>query len=231
LYLPTKAEIANIDDFPAITDEEINKIGRLPPGQRLVTKFPILSIDETPSFDPEKDNWNVEITGLVEKPQKWNWKEFIKLPKTELTTDFHCVTGWSKFDIKWGGVSFKTICELTKPLSTAIAVTSYGNQFYTSSCTIKDMLEGNTILAYELQGEPLDPDHGGPVRLIVPKIYAYKSTKWLKRLDFTAEWERGFWEQRGYNNRANPWLEERYASQEKPQRAKIQKEFKKLSAK
>ena len=229
--------MSEFDEFPTSIEEypplpPLEERNRVPPMQRVVTKWPVLSIDPTPPFDGK--NWNVEITGLVENPVTWTWEEFLELPSTTIEADFHCVTGWSRLDNRFKGVLFKDICDIVKPLPEAVAVTSYGNTFYTSSLPLKDyMLDDDVILAYghELDtGEFLDPEHGGPLRLVVPKIYAYKSTKWLNRLDFTPIWERGYWESVGYHQRSSPWLDERYSSQEKAvkkKRLELQKEFKK----
>ena len=221
-------DTADPEMYSEFTYETRRKKQRVPPGQRRVEKYPVLSIDQTPKFDPKKPVWDIEVTGAVDHPKKWNWQEFLKLPKTMVKTDIHCVTGWSKLDMNWAGVSFKTIIDLVGPRSDVIAVTSYGNEFYTSSALLQDMRDPDVLLAYELEGEALNSEHGGPLRLLLPKIYFYKSTKWLRKLEFTASWERGFWEVRGYHQRADPWQEERYASQERPKRAQIQKEFKKL---
>ncbi|MFW9930069.1 MAG: molybdopterin-dependent oxidoreductase [Candidatus Thorarchaeota archaeon] len=224
------------EDFPTTIEEyppvpPITTRNRIPKGQSVTKKFSVLSIDPTPKFNGK--DWDLEITGAIENPKKFSWKEILDLPKATVKADFHCVTGWSRLDNVWEGVLFKTICDIVKPLPEAIAVTSYGNQFYTSSMPLKDyMLDDDVILAYrhdlDQQGQFLDPEHGGPLRLVIPKIYAYKSTKWLKKLDFTTTWERGFWEQRGYHQRASPFLDERYSSQEKKvkrNRLELQKEF------
>ena len=223
----------DIELFPKI-DPMLPKKNRLPPGQYKTVKWPILAIDPTPSFNGK--DWNVSITGLVKHPAVWTWEDFLKLPKSKKTADFHCVTGWSKFDNEWEGVLFKTICAIVEPLPEARAVTSYGNEFYTSSLPLHDyMLDEDVLLAYKHDGKDLEPEHGGPLRLVVPKIYAYKSTKWLKRLDFTKHWEKGFWELRGYANRAWPWYEERYSSQEekyaKKNKVELQRALKKSQRK
>ena len=203
------------------------KRSRVPPGQKIVDGFPVLSINSTPDFNGS--DWNFTVEGLVQNPKTWTWNELLSLPKSTITADFHCVTGWSRLDLEWAGVSLRTICDVVKPFPQANYVTSYGPEDYTSSLPLHDYMDDNDVLvAYELNGELLDPEHGGPLRLMVPKIYAYKSTKWLTRLNFTEKWERGFWEQIGYHQRADPWLEERYSSQEKivkKKRLELEKEF------
>jgi len=182
---------------------------RVPPNQRVVTKFPVLHYGSTPKFDPE--TWNFVVEGLVENPVKLTFEEFLKLPKTVSVSDFHCVTGWSRLNNKWEGVAFKTIADLVKPLKDAKYVTIVCEENYTTSLPFKDLLDGDVLLAYKFDDRPLEPEHGGPFRLVVPKRYAYKSAKWVRRLRFAAEQELGFWEKRGYSNTADPWKEERYA--------------------
>lgn len=217
----------NIDHFDARIPPE--KKSRIPPGQKKVDSFPILSINATPDFNGV--DWDFTIEGLVQNPKTWTWKELLALPKTTITADFHCVTGWSRLDLEWTGVSLRTVSQLVQPFPQAHYVTSYGPEQYTSSLPFLDYMDDeDVLLAYELNGEPLDPEHGGPLRLIIPKIYAYKSTKWLQKLVFTEKWERGFWEKLGYHQRADPWLEERFSRQEKTVkkiRLEIEKEFKK----
>lgn len=215
-----------IDHYP---DRPENR-SRIPPGQHQVTGFPVLSINSEPYFDGS--NWNLTVDGLVENPVTWTWQELLELKKTTLKADFHCVTGWTRLDLEWAGVSFKTICDIVKPKSTAQYVTSYGPEDYTSSLPFQLYMDDTDVLvAYELNNKPLDSEHGGPLRLLVPKIYAYKSTKWLQKLTFTEQWERGFWERIGYHQRADPWLDERYSNQEekaiKRKRLELEKEFRK----
>lgn len=216
-----------IDEYPIRSSSQTRS--RIPPGQHEVTRFQTLSINSEPYFNGK--DWNFTVDGLVEKPTTWNYDELLKLKKTTITADFHCVTSWSKLDIQWSGVSFQTICDIVKPLPNAHYVTSYGPEEYTSSLPYDEYMDDSDVLvAYELEHKPLVPEHGGPLRLIVPKIYAYKSTKWLTRLSFTEQWERGFWERLGYHQRADPWLDERYSSQEKivkKKRLEIEKAFRK----
>ena len=200
-----------IDEF--IKRSNPQKRPRVPPGQREVTRFLTLSINSEPEINGS--DWNFTVDGLVENETTWSYTDLLNLKKTSITADFHCVTGWSKLDIVWAGVSLHTICEIVKPLPNAQYITSYGTEDYTSSLPFHDYMDDNDVLvAYELDHKPLVSEHGGPLRLLVPKIYAYKSTKWLTKLTFTEYWERGFWEKLGYHQRADPWLEERYSSQE-----------------
>ncbi len=182
---------------------------RVPPNQRVTSKFPVLHVGSIPKFDPE--NWDFVVEGLVENPVRLTYEELMKLPKTVSVSDFHCVTGWSRLDNRWEGVTFKTISDMVKPLKNARYVTVMAEGDYTTSLPLKDLLENDVLLAYKLAHQPLKPEHGGPIRLVVPKKYAYKSAKWVRKLRFTEEQELGYWEMRGYSNTADPWKEERYA--------------------
>jgi DMSO/TMAO reductase YedYZ molybdopterin-dependent catalytic subunit len=162
-----------------------------------------------PKFDPAK--WDFSVAGLVRNPFTSKWLEFLKLPKTVGTSDFHCVTGWSRLDNKWEGVAFKTISNIVKPLDTAHYVTVVAERDYTTSLPIEELVDDDVLLAYRYNGSDLKPEHGGPLRLVVPKKYAYKSAKWVRKLVFTERQELGYWEVRGYSNTADPWKEERYS--------------------
>jgi len=181
---------------------------RVPPSQKVVTKFPVLHYGSIPKFDPK--TWDFAVEGLVKNPVKLTYEEFLKLPKTVSTSDFHCVTGWSRLDNKWEGVAFKTITDMVNTSEDARYVTVVCEEGYTTSLPLKDSLDDDVLLAYKFDDKPLEPEHGGPLRLVVPKKYAYKSAKWVRKLRFTAEQEIGFWEKRGYSNTADPWKEERY---------------------
>ena len=174
---------------------------RIPPNQRVTSRFPVLHKGPIPKSDPK--TWNFVVEGLVNNPVTLIYEEFIKLPKIVSTSDFHCVTGWSKLDNKWEGVALTTISDLTKPLKKARYVTIVAERDYTTSLPLKDLLEHDVVLAYRLNDKPLEPKHGGPLRLVVPKKYAYKSAKWVRKLRFTEEQELGYWEKRGYSNTAD----------------------------
>jgi DMSO/TMAO reductase YedYZ molybdopterin-dependent catalytic subunit len=190
--------------------DSIHSHGRLPPGQRLRKNFPVLHYGEIPGVELER--WEFKIKGLVRKPLVFSYENFLKLPSIEIVTDFHCVTGWSKFDIRWKGVLFKTIVMLAEPLPDAgfVNITSYGG--YTTNLPLKIALEPDVLFAYEIEGNPLPPEHGYPLRLVVPRRYAYKSAKWVREVEFLEHDRPGFWESRGYSNSADPWKEERYAT-------------------
>jgi DMSO/TMAO reductase YedYZ molybdopterin-dependent catalytic subunit len=182
---------------------------RTPPNQRITSQFPVLHYGGVPRFDPK--TWDFRVEGSVQHPVRLSYEEFLKLPKTVSVSDFHCVTGWSRLDNKWEGVLFKTVCDLVKPLEEAKYVTIACEGEYTTSLPLVDLLDPDVILAYKLDDKILPAEHGGPLRLVVPKKYAYKSAKWVRKLRFTEKQELGFWETRGYSNTADPWKEERYA--------------------
>jgi len=183
---------------------------RVPPNQRVVyNKFPVLHVGSVPKFNPE--NWDFTVEGLIDNPLRLTYSEFLNLPRTTSESDFHCVTGWSVLGNKWEGVAFKAIVDLVKPKGNAHYVTVVAEGDYTTSLPLEDLLDDDVLLAYKLNGKPLEPIHGGPLRLVVPKKYAYKSAKWTRKLRFTEKQELGYWEKRGYSNTADPWKEERYA--------------------
>lgn len=155
--------------------------------------------------------YRFEVTGLVENPISLTYEELKKLPKSEITADFHCVTKWSKFDVKWGGVLMKNILEIVKPKANAKFVIQYGLDGYTTNVPIEAIHKDNVILAYELYGRPLPREHGKPLRLIIPDLYAWKGSKFLTKLEFKEHDQLGFWEVRVYSNTANTWKEERYS--------------------
>jgi len=208
--------ISSIEEVGPLSKKEDRE--RLPPGQYLAKRWPVLSAERTPKFNGK--DWEVTVDGLVENPMKWSWQEFTQLPKMDITTDLHCVTTWSKFDMKFAGVSFQTIIDLVKPKPEAQYVTFEADSGYTTAMLLADgyLLEDNVMLAYEYDGAPLPADHGGPLRSLMPDFYLWKSVKWLKKMTFMDKWERGFWETRGYHLRGDPWIEERYSSQERPKR-------------
>ena len=183
---------------------------RLPPGQTQVTGWPVLTYGPTPQIDREK--WSLTIDGAVNTPITLSWEEFNNLPKTELATDIHCVTRWSKFDMKWNGVSLDELIGLagglTKDAQHVIAETVEG---YTTNVPVRDVINNQAMVATYADGEPLSPEHGGPARLFVPHLYFWKSAKWIQRLTFTKEDHPGFWEVNGYHNYGDPWKDERYS--------------------
>lgn len=200
-------------------EERVRQAGRLPPGQSLTQKFPVLHYGPTPGFNPA--TWDFRVWGEVEEEVRWNWEEFNRLPRTKLVMDIHCVTRWSKFDTDWEGVSLRTLVDqgLIKPKLTARFVMQHAEYGFTTNLSLEIMLSDNFLLATHYQGEPLTPDHGYPLRGVVGNIverddltvpYFWKGAKWLRGLEFMRQDQRGFWEQAGYHNRADVWKEERF---------------------
>jgi DMSO/TMAO reductase YedYZ molybdopterin-dependent catalytic subunit len=181
---------------------------KLPPGQRLIEDFPVLHYGDAPEVNIE--DWDFTVKGLVRNPLRLSFDEFMKLPSVELRADFHCVTGWTKFNLHWKGVLFKTIAELANPLPDARYVLIFAENNYTTNLPLDIAMDNDVIFAYEYEGKPLTPEHGYPLRLVVPKRYAYKSAKWVRGIEFLQKDRPGFWEVRGYSNSADPWKEERY---------------------
>ncbi len=179
---------------------------RVPPGQYVTNDFPVLSAGPTPHTP--LDQWNFTIQGIVEKSVSWPWQEFLALPSENVTVDIHCVTKWSKLDTTWKGVSVDTLLDGVD--STAEYLTAYSDGGYTTNLALEDVTDGKAWVAYEYAGEPLEPEHGGPARLLVPHLYFWKSAKWVRGLDLTVRDEPGFWEMYGYHNHGDPWLEQRY---------------------
>jgi DMSO/TMAO reductase YedYZ molybdopterin-dependent catalytic subunit len=181
---------------------------RLPPGQTKTDKFPVLSLTAPPCFDPA--TWRLKIGGLVEKPLSLTWDEFLKLPAVELEADFHCVTTWSRLDNLWEGVLATTIRDLVKVKPEAKFVLQHGLEGYTTNLALADFFQPDVMLACKHDGAFIPPEHGAPLRVITPQLYAWKGAKFLCGLDFLAEDQRGYWEARGYHNHGDPWTEERF---------------------
>lgn len=196
-----------------LTREELEE--RVPPGQFLTDKFPILSYGPTPRFDPA--TWDFRVLGLVEEPLRLNYQQFRALPQREQLSDFHCVTTWSRLDNTWEGVAIADLMKLVRLKPEAKFVVIHCDGGYTANLPLHEFLDDDVMLALRHDGADLAPDHGFPLRLIVPKLYAWKSAKWVRAIEFTAEDRRGFWEVRGYHNHADPWTEERYSFQEDPE--------------
>ena len=182
---------------------------RLPPGQHLAKGFPVLDLGVRPKF--YEPRWRFRVDGEVERELDLSWAEFSALPREERMSDFHCVTTWSKLDVEWSGVLFLDIAALVQPKDSARFVIAEGSDYYTTNLPLEDCMDEDVLLADRLEGEPLPREHGGPVRLIVPQLYAWKSAKFLNRLTFTSVDRPGYWEQRGYHGRGDPWNEERHS--------------------
>ena len=181
---------------------------RLPPGQYITPDFPVLSAGPTPRI--ALDDWTFSIGGLVREPVAWNWEAFTSLPAQTFTVDIHCVTKWSKLDTRWKGVSVDVLLEHVDldPKAGFVTATCYGG--YTTNLPLPDIVNGQAFVAYEYDGRPLPPEHGGPARLVVPHLYFWKSAKWVNGLQFMEMDRPGFWESLGYHDRGDPWKEERY---------------------
>jgi DMSO/TMAO reductase YedYZ molybdopterin-dependent catalytic subunit len=183
--------------------------GKLPPGQSLTLKWPVLHYGSVPNFDPK--TWDLRIYGQVESPLKLTWTEFNALPKVKTMSDFHCVTRWSRFDNQWGGVAFQELLRRVQPKPTASHVLIHAEQGFTANVPLADLNRQEVLLATHHDGDPLTADHGYPLRLIVPHLYAWKSVKWLRGLEFLDHDAPGFWEQNGYHMYGDPWKEQRYS--------------------
>lgn len=187
-----------------------NASARVPAGQTLVTDFPVLNIGNQPEIPVER--WSLRLYGLVENEISLDWDAFRRLPQVEDVSDFHCVTRWSQLDMSWEGVHASEVLALARPLPTARFVTLHSYDGYTTNLPLEALLDDDVIVAHSVLGAPLSRAHGGPVRLVVPKRYAWKSAKWLKAIELHAEDRPGFWEERGYHNEADPWKEERFSN-------------------
>jgi DMSO/TMAO reductase YedYZ molybdopterin-dependent catalytic subunit len=181
---------------------------RLPPGQYFERGFPVLSAGPTPR--PDLASWSFTIDGAVDRSASWSWDDFMALPKETFTVDIHCVTKWSKLDTSWGGVSLDTLLDGVETQGSYATAWSDGG--YTTNVPLADLRGGQAWVAYEYDGAPLEPEHGGPARLLVPHLYFWKSAKWVRGLTLTVQDEPGFWEQNGYHIYGDPWREQRYWS-------------------
>ncbi len=201
-------------------EEQMRRQGRLPPGQLLSNRFPVLHYGMVPSFDPQQ--WDFRVWGEVEQALRLSWDEFNRLPRTRLEMDIHCVTTWSKFDTVWEGVSVRKLVEmeLIKPLPSARFVLQHAEHGYTTNLPLEVVLADNFLLATHYDGQPLSPEHGYPLRGVVGAIpgrselmtpYFWKGAKWLRGLEFLSQDQPGFWEQAGYHNEADAWKEQRFA--------------------
>lgn len=182
---------------------------RVPPGQHLAKGFPVLTYGDTPQV--AQAAWSLVTTGLA-APKTFTWEEMMVLPQTDFTADFHCVTTWSKLDVTWRGIRVTDWMPQLEidAAATHVMLHCYGG--YTTNLTLDDFARPENFFAHTLNGEPLPPDHGGPMRLVVPHLYAWKSAKWINGIEFLAKPALGFWERNGYHHRGEPWAEERYSS-------------------
>lgn len=191
-----------------IISPDIKRDNRIPPGQRVVKKWPVLHYGSVPSFDTSI--WTFTISGLVKEEKTLDFDEFMLLPRAEVLSDIHCVTGWSKLDNVWEGVSSSVILDLVELLPKAHYVIVHAAGGFTTNLMLTDFFAEDVLFSIKHNGNPLTPEHGYPVRLVVPRLYFWKSAKWVNGVEFTKEDRKGFWEQQGYHNRGDPWKEERY---------------------
>lgn len=203
-------------------EKKVKGEGRLPPGQSLTQKFPVLHYGPKPHYRDDLSDWDFRIFGLVEEEKAWTWDAFMALPRTQVTMDIHCVTRWSKFDTVWEGVSLKTLIDegIIRPQPEANYVIQHCDVNYTTNLPLDAMLQDNVLLATHFDGRPLTPDHGYPLRVVVGSFadrsedqsaYFWKGGKWLRALEFQAHDRPGFWEQAGYHNEGDPWKEQRFS--------------------
>jgi len=186
--------------------EEVQK--RVPPGQYLTEKWPVLHYGPIPPFDAKR--WDFRVWGEVENEIRLTWDEFQKLDQALVQADMHCVTTWSRLDQKWEGIPFRRIVELAKPKPSATFVIAHSEYGFTANVPIEATRDDDVLIALRANGAALAPEHGYPARLVIPKLYAWKSAKWLRGIEFAATDKPGFWERNGYHNRGDPWKEERY---------------------
>ena len=198
----SKPESADIPNSP-------RQEPRLPPGQVLTAKWPVLHYGQIPKVDPER--WDFRVHGLVEPPARWTWAEFQALPRVEVRSDIHCVTRWSRYDNRWQGVSLKEIFRRAVPKPEARFAIIHAEQGYTTNLPIAELVHDDVLLADKHDGVELAPEHGWPLRLVVPHRYFWKSAKWIRGIELVAADRPGFWEQNGYHNDADPWREERFS--------------------
>ncbi|MEJ2250513.1 MAG: molybdopterin-dependent oxidoreductase [Candidatus Lokiarchaeota archaeon] len=186
-----------------------NKKARLPPGQHLTKRFPVLQKGRVAHVD--RENYNLIITGNVSNPKKFSLEDLNQLEDQEVIIDIHCVTSWSKFDTTWKGISFKKIFKIVDPKPTAKYVEfECADDGFTTTVPIQELNKENCLLATKYEGQSLDDKHGGPIRALIPHLYFYKSAKWVKQINFLIEDRLGYWERGGYSNKADPWKEQRY---------------------
>ena len=181
---------------------------RLPPGQRLVTDWPVLDLGSQPDITPEK--FYLDINGAVARPILLRLPELLALPQQDSVSDMHCVTQWSRYDNRWQGVSARTLLDLVQPHSDAAHVIFHARDGYTTNVRLDQFDAPDVFLVHRWEGQPISREHGGPVRVLIPRLYLWKSPKWINRIEVSVRDRPGFWERNGYHNNADPWLEERY---------------------
>ena len=209
-FLERMARTPSRADGDAMGSGPPNRHGmpRLPPEQVETRKWPVLDLGEHPEVP--LDRWRLVIDGCVEQPITLDWSAFLALPQTEDVSDFHCVTSWSRMDLRWRGVQVSTALAAARPRPQASHLLIHGYDGYTTNVSLEEALKDDVLLVHTVDGEPLPIEHGGPVRMITPQLWAWKGSKWVSRLEVLDHDEPGFWEQRGYSNTAYPWRNDRY---------------------
>jgi DMSO/TMAO reductase YedYZ molybdopterin-dependent catalytic subunit len=197
-------------DGRLLTGSTADPAVRLPPGQTLVRDWPVLDLGVQPSITPQK--FRLDLDGAVGSKLHLTLDEFMALPQQASRSDMHCVTQWSRYDNDWQGVAARTLLDLVQPLPTARHILFHAHDGYTTNVRLEQFDQPDVFLVHQWNGKPIDRPHGGPVRVLIPRLYLWKSPKWVDRIEFIEHDRPGFWETRGYNNNADPWLEERYAS-------------------
>ena len=206
-----------IKQTPSVSDSrpmgsgQTNRHGMpvLPVGQTITKKWPVLDLGYLP--DVTAETWALTIDGAVEHPARLTWTDFMALPQTDDQSDFHCVTTWSKLNINWRGVRLLDLAALVQPKEAATHILCHGYDSYTTNVSLEEALKPDVLLVHTVEGQPLPKEHGGPVRMITPQLYAWKGSKWISRIEFLTENRLGFWEERGYSNTAWPWRNDRYS--------------------
>ena len=199
----------NPDPKPADTIASPRQEPRLPPGQVRTDKWPVLHYGSVPRVDLAA--WDFRVFGLVKEPARWTFDELLQLPQVEVRSDIHCVTRWSRFDNLWQGVSFKEVLRRVQVEPGARFAVIHAEQGFTTNLPLSELSQDDVLLAHKHDGQDLTPEHGWPLRLVVPRRYFWKSAKWIRGVELVAEDRQGFWEQNGYHNDADPWKEQRYA--------------------
>ena len=200
---------------PSLADREpqgsgpANRHGmpQVPPRQNVLSTWPVLDCADQPVVSTER--WELRIEGEVEEPMRLHWADFLALPQAEDVSDFHCVTGWSRLDMRWEGVRFETLAALVRPTLAATHVMFHSYDGYSTNLPLEEALKPDVLLAHRVDGEPLSTEHGGPVRVVTPQLWACKGAKWVRRVEFMPHDRRGYWEIRGYSNTAWPWRDDR----------------------
>jgi DMSO/TMAO reductase YedYZ molybdopterin-dependent catalytic subunit len=182
---------------------------QLPPGQYVTKQWPVLDLGSKPRVP--KETWVLEVDGEVEEPLRIGWDALLAMPQVTEESDFHCVTTWSRFDMKWTGVRLAEVLARARPTDAARVLMCHAYDGYTTNVPLEEALKSDVLLGHTVDGGPLPIEHGGPVRMITPQLYAWKGAKWIRRIEVLAEDRPGFWEQRGYSNSAHPWRNDRYS--------------------